>query len=63
MSAVLAFARAVTQTEVDLAWATYRALIIAEVDDKSLLADETHQRALTIAKDRFQQIYEDWSRQ
>lgn len=63
MSAVLAFSRSVTQTDVELAWATYRALIIAEVDDKSLLEDETHQRALTIAKDRFQQIYEDWSRQ
>jgi hypothetical protein len=62
VSAVLAFAHVTTQNEVELAWATYRALIIAEVDDKSLLDDEIHQRALTIAKDRFQRLYEDWSR-
>lgn len=63
MATVLKLATQVTQQDVELAWATYRALIVAEVDDPKLLEDETHQRALTIAKQRFQRMYDDWSRQ
>jgi hypothetical protein len=51
-----------TQMDVELAWATYRALIIAEVDDPKLASDETHQRATDIAKDRFKRLYDEWSR-
>lgn len=52
----------VTKMDVELAWATFRALVVAEVDDPSLLDDETHQEALRLAKHRFQRLYDEWSR-
>jgi hypothetical protein len=63
MSAVLTLAKTVTQDDVELAWATYRALLITEVDSPILLADEVHQRALEIAKRRFQNLYREWAAQ
>ena len=63
MSAVLSLAKTVTQDDVELAWATYRALLIAEVDSPALLDDEVHQRALEIAKRRFQNLYREWAAQ
>lgn len=50
-----------TQTDVEIAWATYRTLILAEVDDPSLQEDETHQGAIRIAKDRFTRLYDEWA--
>lgn len=51
-----------TQMDVDIAWATVRALILAEVDDPRLASDETHQRAVSIARERFKRLYVEWSR-
>jgi len=63
MSAVLTIAKTVNQNDVELAWATYRALLIAEVDSPSLLDDEVHQQALEIARCRFQNLYREWAAQ
>jgi hypothetical protein len=58
---VLALAKTVTKDDVELAFATYRALLIAEVDSPILLDDDVHQRALGIAKRRFQNVYREWA--
>jgi hypothetical protein len=50
-----------TQTDVEIAWATYRTLIIAEVDDPVLQDDETHQGAIRLAKDRFTRLFDEWA--
>lgn len=63
MSAMLALAKTVCKLDVELAWATYRALIIAEVDDPKLQDDETHQQAIGLALCRFQNLYREWSAQ
>lgn len=52
-----------TQIDVEIAWATMRALILAEVDDPTLQDDLTHQQAIDIAKHRFKLLYADWSAQ
>jgi hypothetical protein len=51
----------VSQSDVEVAWATYRAVILAEVDDPSLQDDATHQLAISRAKARFQLLFDDWS--
>lgn len=53
----------VTQSDVEVAWATYRALILAECDDPALQKDATHQLAITRSKATFERLYDDWSRQ
>jgi hypothetical protein len=50
-----------TQADVEIAWATYRTLIIAEVDDPALQEDETHQGAIRLAKARFTRLYDEWA--
>jgi hypothetical protein len=60
MPAVLAFKHQTTQRDVEIAWATYRALILAEVDDPKLANDLAHQEAITKALDRYQQLFADW---
>jgi hypothetical protein len=51
----------VTYADVEVAWATYRALILAEVDDQELATDLTHQRAVVLAKERFQRAFDELS--
>jgi hypothetical protein len=63
MSAVLAFANPVTTTDVEVAWATYRALILAECDDPKLQEDYNHQLAVSLAKQKFERLYVDWTHQ
>ena len=53
----------VTQGDVEIAWATLRCLILAELDDHELVNDFTHQKAQEIAKERFKRLYDEWSRQ
>lgn len=52
-----------TQRDVEVAWATYRALILAEADDPRLQDDMAHQNAVVKAQERFARLYDDWSRQ
>jgi hypothetical protein len=54
---------AVTEREVEIAWATYRALLLAEVDDPQLRSDLAHQSAIDRAQERFARLYDEWSRQ
>jgi hypothetical protein len=63
MSAVLAFANSVTRTDVEVAWATYRALILAECDDPKLQEDANHQLAIARSKQTFERLYVDWTHQ
>jgi hypothetical protein len=49
---VLHLARKAT-SQVDLARATYHALLIAEIDDPLLAANAEHQEALTEARERY----------
>lgn len=51
----------VTQRDVEIAWATYRALILVEVDDPALKSDLTHQEAIDRAQERFARLYDEWS--
>jgi hypothetical protein len=50
-----------TQREVEIAWATYRALILAEAEDPGLQSDMAHQDAVATAKQRFERLYSDWT--
>jgi hypothetical protein len=52
----------VSQSEVEVAWATYRALLLAAVDDPELEDDAAHQLAIVRARDTFARLYDDWSR-
>ena len=61
MSAVVAFERTVSQSDVEVAWATYRALIIAEADDPKLQDDPAHQLAILRSKAQFERLFDDWS--
>jgi hypothetical protein len=60
MAAMLALDKTVCKQDVELAWATYRSLIIAEADDPKRQDDEAHQRAILIARNRYQQLYREW---
>jgi hypothetical protein len=51
-----------TERDVEIAWATYRALILAEADDPELLDDLPHQQAVKRARERFAWLYDEWSR-
>jgi hypothetical protein len=55
--------RRTTQSDVEVAWATYRALILAEADDPALQSDDAHQKAIRVAMDRFARVYDDWNGQ
>lgn len=61
VSAVVAFERTVSQSDVEVAWATYRALIIAEADDPKLQDDPAHQLAILRSKAQFERLFDDWS--
>jgi hypothetical protein len=52
----------VSQSDVEVAWATYRALILAEADDPALREDVTHQLAITRAKGNLERLFGDWCR-
>jgi hypothetical protein len=52
----------VSRSDVEVAWATYRALILAEVDDRALLEDAAHQLAISRAKVTLERLYNEWSR-
>jgi hypothetical protein len=60
MSAVLIALRRLTQAEVETAWAKYRALIRAEIGDRTLLQDEAHNRAREQARTEFQRLFDEW---
>jgi hypothetical protein len=51
-----------TQRDVEVAWATYRALCIAEHDDVRLHKNAAHQVALSTAQTRFMNLFDDWIR-
>ena len=53
----------VSQSDVEVAWATYRALILAECDDPALQEDAPHQLAIQRAKVTFERLYDEWSQQ
>jgi hypothetical protein len=61
-AALLRLLPPLSQQDVEVAWATLRALTLAEVDDPDLLNDDAHQQALELAKDRFHRLYDEWSR-
>lgn len=52
-----------TQRDVEIAWATYRALLLAEVDEPELLNDLGHQSAVMEAEERFARRFDEWSSQ
>jgi len=60
MSAVLTLAKTVTKDDIDLAWETFRSLLIAEADNPLLADDSVHQQAQEIAKHRFLNLYREW---
>lgn len=60
MSAVLALHRPVTRDEVGLAWATLRALVLAEANDPKLADDLSHQAAVAKARANFHKLYAEW---
>lgn len=64
MSALLHLVRkTVTQRDVEVAWATHRALLLAKVDDPKLANDIAHQEATAEARDRFLRLFDEWSKQ
>jgi hypothetical protein len=56
----LAQTAAPTKAEVELAWVTYQALLLAEVDDPALQESLDHQRQIAVARFRFQSLYDEW---
>lgn len=52
----------VSQSDVEVAWETFRCLTLAEVNDPRLLEDAAHQLAVMRARATYQRLYEDWSR-
>lgn len=63
MGSLLAFTHEVSRSDVEVAWATYRALILAEVDDPSLQDDLTHQLAIAQARATHARLYNQWCHQ
>lgn len=64
MTAILRLATTrVTQADVDCAWATHKAMILAEVDDPRLLDDPAHQSAKDAARERYFRLYSEWCRE
>jgi hypothetical protein len=51
---------AVTKADVERAWAAYRALQLAEVDDPSLANDLPHQQAKQEAHERHCRLFREW---
>lgn len=52
-----------TKDDALLAWATYRALLLARVADPSLDDDLNHFRAVEEARQRFERVYDEWAKQ
>ena len=50
----------VSQCDVEVAWATFHALSIAEHDDRRLLDNAAHQLAKSTAQTRFLRLYDAW---
>jgi hypothetical protein len=55
------FKSGVSRTDVEVAWATLRALTLAESEDASLEHDPSHQLAIATARARFERLYSDWT--
>jgi hypothetical protein len=53
----------VSRQQVDIAWATYKAMRLAEVDDPSLANDLAHQQATEEAFEKYRRLFDEWSRQ
>jgi hypothetical protein len=53
----------VSRADVERAWAQYRALQLAEVDDRALLNDVAHQDAKARAHDHHFRLYCEWCRE
>jgi hypothetical protein len=63
MTAILRLATpATSRDDVLRAWATYRALQLAEVDDPTLANDLQHQQAKAEANERHHRLYSEWCR-
>lgn len=56
---VLTFPRPLGE-EVEMAWATHRAFLRAEMHDPSLRDDDAHNRARDRASREFERLYEEW---
>lgn len=52
----------VTQDDVLRAWATYRAMLLAEASDPRLREDPAHQAAKAEAEQRYLRTYNEWVR-
>ena len=50
----------VARSDVELAWANYRALMLAEVDDPRLLDSAEHQQQIAVARFKYQSLYAEW---
>jgi hypothetical protein len=50
----------VSQSDVEVAWATYHALLMAEINDKALHDNAAHQLACSSARMRFQRFFNEW---
>lgn len=59
--ALALFKSEVSRTDVEVAWATLRALRLAAAEDRSLENDAAHQLAIATAQQRFERIYSDWT--
>lgn len=51
-----------TQADVSIAWATYRGLRLAEKADPSLRDEPNHCKAVAIAEERFERVFDEWVR-
>jgi len=60
-AAVALFKTNTTRGDVEVAWATLRALTLAEAEDASLEHDPSHQLAIAAARARFERLYSDWT--
>jgi hypothetical protein len=52
----------ISERDVEIAWATYRALLLAEVNDPCLQQDLAHLDAVDRAQESFARLYDEWSR-
>lgn len=48
------------QEQVQLAWGIYRALLLAETEDPTLADNSEHVRRISVARFRFQSMYDEW---
>jgi hypothetical protein len=50
----------VSQCDVEVAWATYHALMLAEINDPAIKDNTAHKLALSGARVRFERFFNEW---